>query len=442
MRIVVIGGDAAGMSAASKIKREKPEYDVTVLERTGEVSYGACGLPYYVSGVNPVEDKLRIRKPEAFAKAGVDLRLYHEATGVDADAKTVTVRNLKDDRVYTLSYDTLVIATGADAILPPVDGVHLPGIHTLKTIPDARALKEALTHGEGAVAIVGGGYIGLEMAEALLHLGKRVLLFEREERLLLNFDSEIARIAQDHLAEKGVDIHLKEGVTRFEGDGTLQQVITDRGAYDAALAVVAVGIKPNTAFLKSTGIKTLRNGAVVTDTLMRTSLDSVYAGGDCATVRHMVLGEDVHIPLGTGANKQGRYIGETICGKPRHYTTALGTAMIKVCDLEVGRTGISEAEAKARAIPYRVSQVTAANHAGYYPGHEMITARLLYHRDTRVLLGAQLIGGAGAALRTGTMATAITARMTVDQVGELDLGYAPPFSAAWDVLNIAANVAE
>ncbi len=442
MRIVVIGGDAAGMSAASKIKREQPAYDVTVLERTGEVSYGACGLPYYVSGVNPVEDKLRVRKPAAFVEAGIDLRLYHEAVRVDPALKTVTVRDIQEDRTYALGYDALAVATGADAILPPVDGVHLPGIYTLKTIPDANALKVALSGSQGAVAIVGGGYIGLEMAEALLHLGRRVLLFERESRLLLNFDAEIAQIAADHLTDKGVEIHLDEGVTCFAGDGRLQRVVTPKGGYDVDLAVVAVGVRPNTSFLDDTGIKTLKNGAIVTDTLMRTSLPGIYAGGDCATVRHMLLDEDMHIPLGTGANKQGRYIGETISGKPRHYTLALGTAMIKVCDLELGRTGISEDEARARGIPYRTSQVTSANHAKYYPGHEMITARIMYHRDTRVLLGAQLIGGAGAALRISTMAAAITARMTTDQLGELDLGYAPPYAAPWDMLNIAGNVAE
>lgn len=440
MKVLIIGGVAAGMSAASKIRRERPDAKVIVLERGGETSYGACGLPYYVSGVNPDENKLRIRSAAEFVKSGIDLRLFHEATAVDFDNKTVTVKDLNQGNTYTETYDELVIACGADAIKPPIPGISLPGIYTLKSIPDANLLKNALTPDIKKVAVVGGGYIGLEMVESLLHLGKEVVLFEMADRLLLNFDPEISQPVLAHLKEKGVDVRLNEGVLEFSGSDQLQAITTTKGTYPVDLAVFAIGVRPNTGFITDERLKKLKNGAIVVDPFMRASLPHVYAAGDCATVRHMVTGEDVFIALGTNANKQGRYLAETICGAPHAYQTALGTAMIKVCDLELGRTGLTEQEAQAAGIPCATSLVTGANHAPYYPNQEAVTVKLVYRKENYQLLGAQLVGGPGTALRTNVLAVCLSQKMDAREIGELDLGYAPPFAMPWDVLHIAANV--
>lgn len=439
MTVLIIGGVAAGMSAASKLKREKKDATVIVLERGGFVSYGACGLPYYVSGVNPQEDKLVIRTAEAFIASGIDLRLHHEAIAVDTKNRVVTVRDINKNVEYEQSYDQLVIATGADAIKPNLPGINLPGVMTLKSIPDARLLKEALANSGPRVAVIGGGYIGLEMVEALLHMNKQVVLFEMMDRLLINFDLEISSIVHEHLLSKGVEIHLNEGVTRFLGEGNLSAVETNLGKYEVDLAVLAIGVRPNTAFLKDTGIDTLPNGAIRTDELMRTSLPNVYAGGDCATVRHMQTGKDVFIALGTNANKQGKYIAQTILGQPTPFLHSLGTAMIKVCDLELGRTGLSEAEAQKEDIAFQTALVTGPNHAPYYPGQEMITIKLVYEKDSKHLLGAQLVGGQGTALRTNVFAAWISKGGRADELTELDFGYAPPFSMPWDVMHIAAS---
>lgn len=439
MTVLILGGVAAGMSAASKIKRERRDAQVIVVERGGEVSYGACGLPYYVSGVNPDENLLRIRTAAEFVKAGIDLRLYQEAVSVNPENKTVQISNLQDGTSYTQPYDHLVIATGADAIKPGLPGIKLPGVHTVKSIPDANALKTALQKTGERVAVIGGGYIGLEMVEALLHLGKKVVLFEMADRLLINFDTEISSIVYQHLLDQGVEIHLNEGVQRFLGEDKVTGIQTNLGTYQADLAVLSIGVRPNTAFLRDAGIAMLPNGALVTDEYMRTSLPHIYAAGDCATVRHRITGKDMFIALGTNANKQGRYVAQTILGQPTAYTHCLGTAMIKVCDLELGRTGLSETEAQQEGLDYGTSLVTSANHAPYYPNPQDITVKLVYEKPSKRLLGAQLVGGEGAALRTNVYAAWITLGGRAGEMGEADFGYAPPFSMPWDVMHIAGN---
>ena len=439
MIVVIIGGVAAGMSAASKLRRELKDAQVIVLERGGEVSYGACGLPYHVSGVNPEEDLLRIRKAEEFTASGIDLRLYHEAIQVSPQTKSVRVRDIRQGREYQQPYDSLVIASGADAIKPNLPGIGLPGILTLKTIPDARNMIAALKSAGERVAVIGGGYIGLEMVEALLHLGRKVILFEMMDRLLVNFDVEISSAVLEHLVEKGVEIHLGEGVQRFLGTDRLEGLETARGSYPVDMAVLAIGVRPNTSFLRDSGIDMLPNGAIRTDEYMRASLAGVYAAGDCASVRHRVTGEDVYIALGTNANKQGRYVAQTILGQPTPFVHCLGTAMIKVCDLELGRTGLSEAEARKAGIDCQTVMVTSANHAPYYPEPRMITVKLVYETQSMRLLGAQLVGGEGTALRTNVYAAWITMGGRADEIGLVDFGYAPPFSMPWDVMHIAGN---
>lgn len=444
MKVIIAGGVAAGMSAASKLKRECPEADVVVYERGGETSYGACGLPYYVSGVNEDEELLRIRKKEAFLKAGIGLKLYHEVFRIDPGRRMAMVRDLETGETWEERYDFFVAATGASAIIPPVENVDLENIFTLKTIADANRIRAALKDDVKHVVIVGGGYIGMELAEAFLERKLHVRVIERMDGLLGNFDPEFGREVLEYLSEEGVCVHLNEEVVRFEGSsghGPVTGVVTDRGTYDADLVILSVGVRPNTEFLRDTGIRRLPNGAIRTDQCMRSSLPRVYAGGDCASVRHLVLGKDVYLPLGTNANKQGRFIGENILGR-NHGFYAVGTAMIKIGDLELGRTGVTEQEAAAHGLLHRSVTVTGKDHAPYYPGGEDIKIKLVYEPGTGVILGAQLIGRQGTALRTDIFAVAVTKAMTVRELGETDLGYAPPYAMPWDIVQVACNAAK
>ena len=442
MKTIVIGGIAAGMSTASKLKRLAPNEHIIVVERGEETSYGACGLPYYISGVNPVEDLLRIRKADVFRQAGIDLRLRCEVTGVDAENRRVTVKNLVTDDEVTESYDCLVAASGADSIMPSFENRDLGGIFTLKTIADANRIKQELTEEVKNIAVIGGGNIGLEMVESFLELGRNVALFEQAPRLLPGFDSEISGSLFDFLVGKGVKIHLGKAVTGFEGKGRLQAVRSGAGHIPADLALVAVGVRPNTGFLVGSGIKMLPNGAILVNEYMESSIPGIYAAGDCASVFHRILKKQMYMPLATNANKQGRYIAENIMGNRRRYITALGTFMIKVCEMELAKTGISEGEAQTHSIPCLSICIDGPNRAPYYPGGTMIKIKLVFCPGSGKLLGAQLMGGQGAALRINTLAACITAGMTVEEIGELDFGYAPPYAMPWDVIHVAANMAQ
>ena len=316
MKIVIAGGDAAGMSAASKVRRSLPDAQVVVFERTEETSYGACGLPYYIGGVNDDADKIRIRRPEAFRKSGVDLRTHHEVVAVDAAGRTVTARDRSTGALVTESYDELVVATGASPILPPVEGREKAGVFTLKSIADAEAIRAWAERPEVAdVVIVGAGYIGLELAESFVRLGKRVNMIEMAERPMMVMDADFAPLITDALTRHGVVLRTREAVKAVSGGDRAAGVVTDKGEYPAQLVVLSVGVRPNTSFLAGTGVELLRNGAVVVDGQMRSSVPHIFAAGDCATITNKVTGKPVYLPLGTNANKQGKVLGEVLCGQ-------------------------------------------------------------------------------------------------------------------------------
>lgn len=441
MKIVILGGDAAGMSAASKIRRCLPDARVTVFERTRETSYGACGLPYYIGGLNDDADKIRIRKPEAFLKGGIDLRLAHEAVAVDPAAKTVTARSTETEETVTEPYDELVIATGASPILPPVEGRDKKGVFTLKSIADAQAIRGwAERSGVSDVMIVGAGYIGLELAESFVRLNKRVTLIEMAPRPMMVMDEDFAPLITDALERHGVVLRTSETVKALTGGEAVTGVVTDRGEYPAQLVILCVGVRPNTAFLRDTGVELLPNGAVLVDDQMRSSAPHIYAAGDCATITNKVTGKPVYLPLGTNANKQGKVLGEVLCGQNSRLSGVLGTSMCRVVDLEVARTGINEKEAREAGIPLQVVSATAHTRPPYYPGGCELTVKLFFHADTKALLGAQLAGLEGAAGRIGLCALAIDAGVTAPQLSMADLGYAPPFNYVWDPVQLAAGM--
>lgn len=443
MKVIIIGGVAAGMSAASKIAREDKSAEIVVYEKGGFLSYGACGLPYYVGDFNDDYRRMIARTKEQFDDMGIKSFLHHEVTGVSFQEKTVTVTDKETGRTFTDSYDKLMIAVGAGSVIPPFPGREKMGVHLLKTLEDGIFLREyAKQPSVKNVVIVGGGYIGIECAEAFLHLGKKVRLIEAAERILTPFDEEIAAYAQKELEKKGVSLHLAEKVKAFHGDAFVKEVETDKGAYPADLVIVAVGVRPSTGFLKDSGIELAGNGAILVDRRMRASVPDVYAAGDCILVYDRVMQEDVFYALGTVANKCGRIAGSNIAGGEEIFDGALGSAAIKVCGIEMGRTGIGEAQAKKLGLPYKTVMIRAYDHPAYYPDPTPVTIKLIYEEGTRKLLGAQACGEKGAVMRIDIFAVAIHAGMTTKELGMTDLIYAPPFAGVWDAVHIASNAAK
>lgn len=440
MRIIIIGGVAAGMSAASKVRRLSSDTEVVVYEKGRFLSYGACGLPYYVSGANDDYRKMIARTQEQFQEAGIETLLRHEVIKIVPESKQIMVKDLDKNRVFLDHYDKLMIATGTFPVIPPLPGRELHGVHLLKTMEDGISLKEKVASPDVQdVVIVGGGYIGIEVAEAMVELGKRVRVVELENRILKTFDSEITDMATRELIQHGVGIHTGERVEAITGTDRVTGIRTDKGSYPADLVILSVGVRPATGFLKGTDIRLARNGAIVIDREMRTSVEDIYAAGDCAEVYSRVMEENTYIPLGTTANKCGRITGVNLLGKHEKFIGTLGSAAIKVLGLELGRTGMSEDDAKRLAVDYGTVWVTAADHPRYYPDPTPIHLKLIYEKKTRVLLGAQGIGPKGVVLRIDILAVAIHNRMTADEMGMVDLCYAPPFAGVWDAVHIACN---
>jgi NADPH-dependent 2,4-dienoyl-CoA reductase/sulfur reductase-like enzyme len=440
MKLIVIGGVAAGMSAASKLQRMDQDAQITVYEKGSFLSYGACGLPYYVSGENDDYTKMIARTKEQFEEKGMKIFLKHEVVKVVPEKKQVMIRDVESKKMFLDSYDKLMIATGTYPIVPPFSGKELSNIHVLKTLEDGIRLKEIAHRPEiKNIVIVGGGYIGIEVAEAMGHLGKNIRVIELSDRIMRTFDKEITDLAEEELLKQGVKLNLNEKVEGFVGDGKVEGVQTDKGTYPADLVLLSLGVKPATGFLEGSGIALSENGAVIIDREMRTNAEDVYSAGDCALVYNKVMEENSYIPLGTNANKCGRIAGANIAGNHIKYVGTLGSAAIKVFDLEMARTGMSEDDTKKLKIDYTTVFVKSADHPGYYPNQTPIWIKLICEKRTRRILGAQAVGNKGAVLRIDIFAVAIHANMSADELGMADLCYAPPFAGVWDAVHIACN---
>lgn len=440
MKLIVIGGVAAGMSAASKLKRMKSEAQIVVYEKGAHVSYGACGLPYYVSGENDDHTKMIARTKEQFEEAGIDVFLHHEVVKVAPERKQIMVKNIENGDVFIDHYDKLMIGTGTIPIKPPFEGLELENIHVLKTLEDGIDLKN-IAHQDDVenIVIVGGGYIGIEVAEAMRYIGKNVSVIEQADRVLTNFDSEITDLAEKELSKQGVQLLLNEKVEKFLGEKKVNAVQTSKGIHAADLVILAIGVKPATKFLESSGIHLANNGAIRIDREMRTNFEDIYAAGDCAEVYNKVMQENSYIPLGTNANKCGRIAGENIAGNHVKYTGTLGSAAVKVFDLEIARTGMSEKDAQDLAVDFTTVFVKSNDRPKYYPDQTPIWIKLICEKRTRKILGAQAIGPKGVVLRIDMFAIAIHNKMTADELGMTDLCYAPPFAGVWDAVHIASN---
>lgn len=444
MKVIIIGGIAAGMSAAAKFKRLSPNDDVVVYEKGDIVSFGACGLPYYVGGFFDDSNEMIARTPEAFREAGVEIHTKHEVTNVDFSNKKVTVKNLNTNEVLEESYDKLMIASGARAIIPPIKNIDLENVVTLKSMDDGNKLRELMSKEENKkIAIIGAGFIGLEAAEAAKHRGKEVTVIQLQDRVLQEvFDKDITDLLEEELRENGVNLLLSETVTELIGDGKVSKVKTNKREIEADIVILATGVKPNTDFLNCDEIKMIRNGAIVVDKYGRTSVEDVYAAGDCATINSLITDREIYVPLATGANKLGRIVGENLAGQNNSFQGSMASSCIKVMDMEAARTGLSEKEVLNLGFNYKTKFITDMNQTSYYPGRERIYVKLIYDAHTRVILGGQVAGYKDAVQRCNVLAACIYAKMTTEQLGMLDLCYVPPFSRTWDVLNVAGNVSK
>ncbi|WP_088006132.1 FAD-dependent oxidoreductase [Indiicoccus explosivorum] len=440
MKVVIIGGDAAGMSAAMQIVRKGENAEVLTLEKGETYSYGQCGLPYTISGQIPSTDRLIARTPETFReKYGIDAKTGHTAKRIDPIEKKVSGIKTATGEPFEYGYDKLLIATGASPVMPDIKGSDKPGVHVLKTIPDAHRIMEDLDGEVKHIAIVGGGAIGLEMAEVFRGLGKEVRIIERGGHLAKIFDADMAELIHAEADRHGIQVHTRESVEEISGDRKAERIRTDKGTYPADLVLLSVGAYPNTHFIADTGIVTSVRGAIQVDRYMKTNVPDIFAAGDCAVQYHRIKKKDDYIPLGTTANKQGRIAGLNMIGMPKTFNGVVGTSILKFMDLALARTGLSEKEAQAIGIPVKTVRVKAKDIAGYYPDPNPLHVKLVYGAEDDLLLGGQVIGKNGADKRIDVLATALYNGMRLHDLEDLDLAYAPPFNGTWDPIQQAAR---
>lgn len=446
-RLVVIGGDAAGMSAASQARRLKgpDELEIVAFERGHFSSYSACGIPYWVGGEVPERDDLIARTPAEHRARSIDLRMSTEVMEIDVAGQRVRSHRLPSGTDVWTGYDKLVIATGARPVRPDLPGIDAPGVHGVQTLDDGQALLDTLRATEGRSAVVvGAGYIGVEMAEALLHRGYRVTLVNRGSEPMSTLDPDMGRLVHKALSGLGIDLVNDAEVTAIRTDdaGRACAVATADAEYPADVVVLGIGVRPETALAREAGLPLGEHDGLLTDLAMRVrGHDNIWAGGDCVEVLDLVSGRERHIALGTHANKHGQVIGANVGGDYATFPGVVGTAVSKVCNLEIARTGLREREATAAGLQYVTVTIESTSRAGYYPGAAVMTVKMLAERRTGRLLGVQIVGREGAGKRVDIAAVALTAGMTVERMTALDLGYAPPFSPVWDPVLVAARKA-
>ncbi|MEU5990494.1 FAD-dependent oxidoreductase [Spirillospora sp. NPDC047418] len=444
-RLLVIGADAAGMSAASQARRRRgpDELEIVAVERGHYASYSACGIPYFVGGVVDELDKLIARTPAEFAERGIELRLRTEAVEIDTGRGRVRVRDAAGGERWE-PYDDLMIATGAVPARPRLPGADAAGIHGVQVLDDGVAIVRALEdRSPRRAVVVGGGYIGLEMAEAMVMRGLEVSLVDASDQPMRTLDPDMGAIVADAMRDLGVHLYLGEPVEGFDTgpDGHVTAVRTGSRTLPADLVVLGLGVKPASRLAREAGVETGPTGGIVTDRRMRTRSERVWAAGDCVENRHLVSGGPVAIALGTHANKQGRVAGINLGGGYATFPGVLGTAVSKICHVEVARTGLSEREAAAAGFAALSVVVESTTRAGYHPGATVMRTKLIAERRSGRLLGGQIVGEENAAKRIDGLAIALWNRMTVEEMTGLDLGYAPPFAPVWDPVLIAARKA-
>ncbi|GIU84811.1 MAG: flavoprotein oxidoreductase [Acidimicrobiales bacterium] len=438
-RLVIVGGDAAGMSAAMQARRARRDLEIVVLERGLHTSYSACGIPYLVGGDVDDPDDLVVRRPEEFRERFlIDVRIRHEVTGLDLRSRTVEIRDLARERTYSLGFDQLLLATGASPVRPSIPGIDLPHVHGVQTLDDGIAiLREADRRDCQSVVVIGGGYIGLEMAEAFLHWGSEVTVLERSTHVMGTLDPDMASLVEEAMRRHEIDVRTDVVIEGIDE----KVVLTSDGPIEADLVILGTGVTPNSSLAADAGLELGAKGAVRVDRRQRASVEGVWAAGDCAESFHLVSRKPVHVALGTVANRQGRVAGINLGGGYATFPGVLGTAVTKLCATEIARTGLNEREATEAGFEFAAVKIESTTRAGYFPGARPIVVKFVAERGTGRLLGAQIVGEEGAAKRIDVVATAIWSGLTVDEMIDLDLSYAPPFSPVWDPVAVAARAA-
>ncbi|MGE5370774.1 MAG: CoA-disulfide reductase [Solirubrobacterales bacterium] len=439
-KLIVIGGVAAGMSAAAKAKRMDKQLAVQVYAAGDYISYGGCGLPYYIGGFIPDVNRLVARTPEQMKEQGIDVKVRHEVTAIDPDQQKVTILDRDRQQSFEEEFDQLIIASGASAIVPPMPGIDLDGVFQLRTIPDAVAIRSFIDqyHPRQAV-IVGGGFIGLEMVENLQRLGCQVTIVEKAPQLLTVADADMAGLIQQYLEETGVKMALGVDMQGIEGDKRVRAVLTDRGPIEAELVLLSIGVKPNSEIAAAAGIELGIRNAIQINERCETNIAGIYAAGDCATVRHLVSGRDTYIPMGSTANKQGKVAGENAAGGRTSFRGVVGTGIARISGREFARTGLSERECKDLGFSYIAKKIEGQTAASYCPGATAIQVKLIAEGGTGRILGGQIAGGPTSAKRIDVIALAIASGSTVADLVDMDLAYSPPFGPVWDPLLVALN---
>jgi len=445
MKIAVVGGVAAGTSAAAKARRTNKDAEIVLFEKDKDISYAGCGLPYYISGVTPKRERVVINTPEEFAKKyDVDVRIEHEVTNLDLDTdkKELTFKNLKNDNEGKYSFDKLIITTGAKALVPPIEGIDLENIYPLRSVQDADRIKEKVKD-QKKVTIIGAGLIGLEMAESFSELGKEVTVVELQDKILPPFNENITKYVDNHLREQGVNLVLGDGVNKFLGEDTVSEVITSSGKkIESDFVLLSLGVKPEVILAKESGIKIGETGAIEVNEKMETNVEGVYAAGDCAETVNLLTDETTWIPMGSTANKQGRVAGENAGGGNNYHFGVFQTAITKIFDFTVAKTGIDENEAKKAGFDPVVVEITGSNHASYFPNFKKMKIRGVFDKNTHRILGAQIEGESKVDKRIDVISTAIYSELTADDLFQVDLAYAPPYSTPKDPVAVLGMVAE
>lgn len=443
-KVVIIGGVAGGASAAARLRRLDENAHIVVVERGPYISFANCGLPYYLGGTIQDRAALTLQTPDSFkARFNVDVRVFSEAVSIQPDNKTITIHNHNTGEEYEESYDSLVLSMGADAAMPPIPGIDSKKVFTVRNIPDTVAVKTYIEEHQAKKAVVaGGGFIGLEVAENLRDLGMDVTLVEMADQVIPSIDADMAAQVHGHMRQKGLHLLLGSALQKIEDTETGVSLTVNGEPIDADLLVMAIGVRPASEIAVKAGLPANAKGALIVNSAMETGVDGIYAVGDLIEITHFVTGEKGYIPLAGPANKQGRIAADNICGIPSRYTGTQGSSILKVFDLAVASTGITEKTAKALHLNYEKSFTFSANHATYYPGATNMSIKTLFEKDTGKILGVQIVGNDGVDKRCDVFATAIRAGMTAKDLTELELCYAPPFGSAKDPVNMAGYVIE
>lgn len=444
MKVLIVGGVAGGASAAARLRRLDEQAEIVLLERGAHISFANCGLPYYIGGEIQQQAALTLQTPQSFNRRfNIDVRVLNEAVELDTQRKCVRVRDLRDGSEYQESYDELILSPGAAPLVPPLKGVEDERVFTLRNIPDSVRIKNHIVQAKPtSAAVIGGGYIGVEMAENLKKAGLDVTIVEMADHLIAPLDVDMAAEVHRYIQDKGVKLMLKNGVQAIEPAEKGLKLRLSRGELRADMVILSVGVKPDTMLARQAGLKTNERGAILVDEHMRTSAEHVYAVGDAVEIQDFVTGKAGYVPLAGPANKQGRIAADNICGIPSRYKGTQGSSVLKIFDMTVAMTGINERAAQAAWLDYDKSFTFSQSHASYYPGAHGMSIKTLYEKGSGRILGAQIVGFDGVDKRIDVLATAIRARMTAFDLTELELSYAPPFGSAKDPVNFAGYAIE